>query len=45
MIAIEGMMKCGGRCENDKLYMDDYHLKTHIFSIDIGDCYIVLGIE
>ena len=25
--------------------MRDYHLKTHIFSINIGGCDIVLGVE
>ena len=36
-------MKCGVRCENVKLQMGDYHLKTHMFSIDMGGCDIVLG--
>ena len=26
-----GTMKCEGRCENIKLQMGDYHLKTHMF--------------
>jgi hypothetical protein len=38
-------MKCGGRCDNVKLQMGDYHLKTHILSISMGDCDIVLGVE
>ena len=38
-------MKCGGRCENVKLQMGDYHLKTHMFVIDMGGCDIVLGAE
>ena len=37
------MLKCGGCCENFKLQMEDYHLKTHMFSIDMGSCDIVLG--
>ena len=38
-------MKCGGRCENVKLQMGDYHLKTCMFAIDMGGCDIVLGAE
>jgi hypothetical protein len=45
MIANGGMMKCGGRCENVKLQMGEYHLKTHMFSIEMGGCDIVLGVE
>jgi len=37
MIANGGMMKFGGRCENVKLQIGEYHLKTHMFSIEIGD--------
>jgi hypothetical protein len=40
-----GTMKCGGNCENVKLQMDDYHMKTHMFSITMGGCDIVLGVE
>jgi hypothetical protein len=40
-----GMMKCGGRCENVKLQMGDYHLKTHMFFISMGGCDIFLGVE
>jgi hypothetical protein len=40
-----GTMKCGGHCENVKLQMGDYHMKTHIFSISMGGCDIVLGME
>jgi hypothetical protein len=29
LIVFGGTMKCGGRCENAKLQMGDYHLKTH----------------
>jgi hypothetical protein len=43
MISNGGSMKCGGRCENVHLQICDYHLKYHIFSIDMGDCDIVLG--
>ena len=43
LIANGGMMKCGGRCENVKLQMWYYHLKTHMFAIDLGVFDIVLG--
>jgi hypothetical protein len=45
MIANGGMMKCGGQCENVKLQMGEYHLKTHMFSIEMGGCDVVLGEE
>jgi hypothetical protein len=45
MIANGGSMKCGGRCENVHLQIDDYHLKSHMFSIDIGGCDIMLGAD
>jgi hypothetical protein len=45
MIANGGSMKCGGRCENVRLQIGDYHLKSHMFSIDMGDCDIVLGAD
>lgn len=38
-------MKCEGRCENVKLQMGDYQLKTHMFAIHMGGCDIVLGAE
>jgi hypothetical protein len=38
-------MKCGGRCENVRLQIGDYNLKSHMFSIDMGGCDIVLGTE
>jgi hypothetical protein len=38
-------MKCGGHCENVELQMDDYHMKTHMFSIFMGGGDIVLGVE
>eukprot|EP00253_Pinus_taeda_P028424 PITA_28424 len=40
-----GTMKCEGRCENVKLQMGDYQLKTHMFDIHMGGCDIVLGAE
>eukprot|EP00253_Pinus_taeda_P002438 PITA_02438 len=40
-----GTMKCEGRCENVKLQMGDYQLKTHMFAIHMGGCDIVLGAE
>jgi hypothetical protein len=43
MIANGGSMKCGGRCENVCLQIGDYHLKYHMFVIDMGSCEIVLG--
>jgi hypothetical protein len=43
MIANGGSMKCGGRCENERLQIGNYHLKSHMFSIGVGDCDIVLG--
>jgi hypothetical protein len=45
MIANGGSMKCGGHCENVHLQIGDYHLKSHMFSIDMGGCDIVLGVE
>jgi hypothetical protein len=38
-------MKCGGRCENVCLQIGDYHLKSHMFAIDMGGCDIVLGAD
>jgi len=40
-----GTMKCEGHCENIKLQIGEYHLKTHMFSIEMGGCDIVLGVE
>jgi hypothetical protein len=45
MIANGGSMKCGGGCENVCLQIGHYQLKTHMFSIDMGVCDIVLGVE
>jgi hypothetical protein len=45
MIANGGMMKCGGQCENVKLQMGEYHLKYHMFSIEMGGCDVVLSAE
>jgi len=42
-IANGGTMKCGGICENVKLQMGAYHMKTHMFSISMGGYDIVLG--
>ena len=33
----------GGCCENVSLQIGKYHLKSHMFSIDMGGCDIVLG--
>jgi hypothetical protein len=45
MIAKGGSMKCGGHCENVCLQIGDYHLKSHMFAIDMGGCEIVLGAD
>jgi hypothetical protein len=45
MIANGGSMKCGGCCENVCLQIGEYHLKSHMFAIDMGSCDIVLGVE
>ncbi|MCZ2221939.1 retropepsin-like aspartic protease family protein, partial [Corynebacterium pilbarense] len=45
MISNGGSMKCGGRCENVCLQIGDYHLKSHMFAIDMGGCDIVLGAD
>jgi len=43
MIANGGMIKHGGWYENVKLQMDEYHLKTHMFGIEMGGCDVALG--
>jgi hypothetical protein len=45
MISNGGSMKCGGCCENVHLQTGDYHLKSHMFAIDMGGCDIVLGAD
>jgi hypothetical protein len=45
MIANGGSMKCGGCCENVRLQISHYNLKSYMFSIDMGGCDIVLGAE
>jgi hypothetical protein len=45
MISNGGSMKCGGCCKNVRLQIGDYHLKSHMFSIDMGGCDIVLGVD
>jgi hypothetical protein len=45
MIANGGSMKCGGSCENVRLQIGDYYLKSHMFSIDMGGCDTVLGAD
>jgi hypothetical protein len=45
MIANGGSMKCGGCCENVRLQIGDYNLKSHMFAIDMGGCDIVFGAE
>jgi hypothetical protein len=45
MIANSGSMKCGGCYQNVCLQIGDYHLKSHMFAIDMGGCDIVLGAD
>jgi len=45
LIANSGSMKCGGCCENVCLQIGQYHMKSHIFSLDMGGCNIVLGVD
>jgi hypothetical protein len=45
MIANGGSMKCGGCCEYVCLQIGDYHLKSHMFAIDMGGYDIKLGAE
>jgi len=45
LITDGGTMKFEGYCENIKLQMRDYHSKTEMFSIEMGGCNIVLGVE
>ena len=45
LIVDGGTMKCEGYYENIKLQMGDYHLKTHMFTIEMGGCDIILGAE
>jgi hypothetical protein len=45
MIANGGSMKCGGHYENVRLQISDYHLKSHMFAIDMDGCDIVLGAD
>jgi len=45
LIVNGGTIKCGGRCENVKIQMADYNLKTHMFAIAMGGWDIVLGVE
>jgi hypothetical protein len=45
MIDNGGSMKCGGCCENVCLQIGDYHLKSHMFSINMSSCDIVLGAD
>jgi hypothetical protein len=45
MISNGGSMKCGGCCENVCLQISQYNMKSHMFSIDMGGCDIVIGVE
>lgn len=42
LIANGSRMKFGGRCENVKLEMGDYRLKSYMFTIEMGGFDIVL---
>jgi hypothetical protein len=39
------MMKCGSKCENAKLQMEEYQFKSHMFAIEMGGRDVVLGVE
>jgi len=41
MISNGRSMKCGGHCENVHLQIGQYHMKYHMFSINMGSCDIV----
>jgi hypothetical protein len=45
MIANGGSMKCGGHYENVCLQIGKYHLESLMFSIDMGGCDVLLGVE
>jgi hypothetical protein len=45
MIANGGSMKFGAHCENVRLQIGHYQLKSHMFSTDMGSCDILLGVE
>lgn len=45
MIANGESMKYGGHCENVCLQIGQYHMKSHMSFIYMGDCEIVLGVE
>ena len=45
MIANGGMMKCGSCCEDAKLQLGNYNIRTYMFMIDMGGCDNVLRVE
>lgn len=45
MITNGGVVKHGGRCENARFEIGEYHLKPHMLSIEMGCCGAVLRIE
>jgi len=45
MISNSGSMKCGDFFGNVHLQFGQYHLKYHVFSIDMGYCEIMLSVE
>jgi hypothetical protein len=44
-IANGGSLECGGHCENVRLQIGQYNLKSHMFTIDMGGCDIMIGVE
>jgi hypothetical protein len=45
MISNGNSMKHGGRCENVHLQIGHYHLKSHMFVINMGSCNNILRVE
>ena len=45
MIANEGVMKCGGNCENGTLQTNDYLLRPNMFSFEIYGCDSILRVR
>jgi hypothetical protein len=45
MISNSSSMKCGVCCENVRLQIGQYNLKSHTFSMDMGGCVIVFCVE
>jgi hypothetical protein len=43
MIANGGMMKCGGKCEKVKIQLNEYYLKSNMFTIEMDGYDVELG--